>query len=221
MNTNVQNFLFDIVITAIIATVLHVHGYTISWLSVAGIFLISYPWKMPRGDVYSLWGGCSDEDIYSLFGVYQNAKVSARSICGFYQVAGNTAVSITGVLFSQRADTVVQGVTVSVYQNAKCGSATQWGGVSFYQTATSDAIQFLGVSFVQYAIRAFQFLGICVFQLGEEYADQTCGIILIQIAERASADQFAGIAVYQEGGYGVTQKFGIPLWQRVVGCADD
>lgn len=221
MNTNVQNFLFAVVVTTIIATVLHVYGYTIGWLSFAGIFLISYPWKMPSGNIYSLWGGCSDADIYSLFGVYQNAKRSARSICGFYQVAGNKAVSITGVLLSQRADVVVQVATMSVYQNAKCGDAFQWIGISFYQTATCDAMQFFGVSFAQYANRVFQFLGICVLQLGEDVADQACGIIVIQIAERASAGQFAGIAIYQEGGTEVTQKFGIPLWQKVVGCADD
>ena len=72
------------------------------------VFLISYPWRTSEGNVFSLWGGFSDEDIVSLFAIFQSAKVNALNIFGvcLYQ-RGTQIVQIIGLNIIQWGDTTV------------------------------------------------------------------------------------------------------------------
>lgn len=231
MNTNVQNFLFTVVVTFAIASGMHAFNFVIHWYTIVATFLLSYPWKMPSGNVYSLFGGSSDKKIYSLFGIYQIAEYDAFCLTGvlLYQSAGN-ATQIFGISFMQIAEE----------------KATQLGGICFLQEGERSARQFLGIAGFQRAHEVEQFaglviaqhgtdvtqgFGICIIQSGQLYASQIAGIIFFQLGHESWADQVfgingyqyskgsasqgVGILIYQQGGYEAKQGFGIPLWQKI------
>ena len=74
-------------------------------LEFLGIFLLSYPYEMKSGNVYSLWGGFSKSNIVSLCAVFQFAEGNAFSLLSIciFQKAERTAVSVFGFVFIQGA----------------------------------------------------------------------------------------------------------------------
>lgn len=165
MNTNVQNFLFGVFMTLLVVFTLQFYDQPTPWFIVLVIFIFSYPWKMPSGDIYSLWGGISDENIFSFFAIYQNAKIEAFSIFGIllYQ-KGHTALQLFGISFYQNANTHAgQWVTICYLQ--KGGDVVQLFGFAFFQLAKQDVEQIFGISCYQRGSRTVkQHFGIPLWQ---------------------------------------------------------
>ncbi len=105
-----KNFIFTLIVTGILTFLdqyFVVTGLN-TWMSGTAIFLLSYPWKISK-HVYSLFGGYSETNIYSLVGIFQKAGNDAIQVFGFslFQKAGNDAIQRFGFRF------YVQGNLVS------------------------------------------------------------------------------------------------------------
>ncbi|MDE2439248.1 MAG: hypothetical protein KGN01_07715 [Patescibacteria group bacterium] len=140
-----------------------------------------------------------DNNVYSLFGVWQDAGHDAVNLTGIslYQRAGHNAFQIAGVSLIQYAESVGQMI-----------------GVSFLQYAMDEALQIVGISLFQYGNRANQMCGVSAWQEGLDLVVQVCGISLFQLAEN-SIEQGFGIVFYQSVAIGTAcQYIGISFFQK-------
>lgn len=130
--------------------------------------VLSYPISI-QGNLFSLWGGSGPADVYSLFGVYQDA--------------GKNAFSISGVLLHQRAEGFAfQLVGLVVYQRAT-EDVGQLVGIALYQRSGHDAGQFLGIIVVQDAgEESYQFLGVSLFRRSRETDNPVFGLCYLNFA---------------------------------------
>lgn len=231
---DIKNIILALIMTAIVYTIL-IHfdqkpSWLPTWVFVTGIFLISYPWRIGK-DVFSLWGGWAEGNVFSLFGFVQNAGVDAFSVVGIYlyQIAGHDADHVFGISLYQRAgNSARQGITLSFYQEATRHNAYLALGISLYQNAGNNATQLFSLSFIQRSYDfTFQFIGISVFQnsmgvvlhcggisiiqMANEETSQAFGLSFVQISETHIAKQGIGVVLFQRGGRGTEQLFGIRL----------
>jgi hypothetical protein len=162
-----QNFVFALVMTVLLSSLLSLLGQVVPIRGYLLIFLISYPYEI-KENVWSLFGGFSEKgSVYSFFGVYQKAERDAFQIVGLclYQKAGNDAF---------------QGAGLCLYQKAE-RDAFQVVGLCLYQKAGSDAFQFIGLCLYQKAgSDAFQFIGLCLYQKAARVTNHTLSISVVR-----------------------------------------
>ena len=170
-NHNVRNLVLTLVMGFITTTVLikfgFINGHWYLWLMVFA--LLSYPWSVPSGNIYSLWGGSGDADVYSLFGVYQNAGKDAFSLLGFllYQRASEFAGQGIGVVVCQRSEQTLSQVI----------------GIAVYQKARYDAVQFMGlIGYQDCGELSEQMLGISIYRQSESQPVPTCDWVFLNFA---------------------------------------
>ena len=159
-------------------------------------FLISYPYKVKSGTVYSLWGGFSDGDIRSLLSVFQVAKENAFSLISLslYQRAGKTASSGLGINLIQRAEDSLLVFGISIFQYANEG-AKHYLGISLFQKAEDKALFVFGLSGIQTSRLALQGITLSFIQLARETAEQEMGVGLYQKAP--CVRHFIGLLLFQ------------------------
>ena len=195
-----KNAVFASVMATVVYVTLGFFGHRPSPWQLIALLPVCYPWKI-GSNTYSLFGGFSEGNIYSLFGVIQDAGKDANCFIGLlYQRAGGNATQIAGI---------------SLYQKAG-KDATQFFGISSYQIADAVALQCIGVMFCQESVKSSagqvvglstyqksrhrdvcQIIGIAIWQDGHLNAGQGFGVVLCQKAETVS--QAAGISFWQDG----------------------
>lgn len=197
------NVLFAVVMAAVVWSAVAVGGYLPNWWQTIGILLLCYPWKI--GDnIWSLFGGINNQgSIYSLFGVYQNAR--------------KTAFQVSGLCLFQKGFDVFQLFGFCVFQNGR-QDAHQGFGLCLIQVAEESAAQGIGLCVVQHSKGgAFQMLGICVVQYGEAAAEQPIGFCGWQIGE-ILAGQGIGFCFLQYSNKLVVHGCGLCVCQEARSC---
>ncbi len=124
-----KNLIFGSVMTCIILYFLnpYISYFPWTWILLIriGIFILCYPWTGDDGNIYSLFGGFSENDIYSLFGIIQVTKGSA--------------CSIFGIALFQKGEKTYQVGGIVVYQQAKVESGQIFGIVLWRDSPSQDS----------------------------------------------------------------------------------
>lgn len=170
-----RNFVFGLVMTVVVMAVWVLisgrkfHGVT-GVVSVLLIFLASYPWTAGKsGNVYSLWGGFSDKDIYSLVGIFQRAEGDAVTIFG---------------LGYQRSLTGLVGSIVGVSYLRSASESSQVLGIS-YLVSNLFANQFLGICCLWSGDSVDQLFGLVLFSRGKRQPHSGSIVIMDIVAKGA------------------------------------
>ena len=129
-----KNFFFAVIMTVLFANIDSHLGHNWKWQGYLLIFLLSYPWESPDGNVYSLWGGFSKKNIYSA--------------CALFQVAEIKAVSIFGLNVYQGALHVWQGIGINFIQYGKEKVDHKIGFV-FYQEGTQVSDSTMSITVIR------------------------------------------------------------------------
>lgn len=198
MKVNV-NLVFGLLMTTLVFFGLSGLGYHLGVLGFVGLALLSYPWTMASGNVYSLWGGVSERNICSFFGVFQKAE--------------NSAVQVLGISIYQRADTTLQVFGLSLYQRAD-DEAAQIFGVSFYQRSSGKAAQLLGITIYQQAVvESTQGAGVAIYQ--KSSGGDIYGLFGITLWKQASQniEQVLGLGFFQRAD-AINQRVGVTLIRK-------
>jgi hypothetical protein len=154
-----KNFLFALVGTIVTLLVMCYVNVEINWSRAVICFFAWMPYRIGKHH-YSLFGGFSENNCYSLFGLFQKAGVDAFQVIGFslFQIAGNNATQGIGISLYQKAvNYAIKLFGISLYQKAG-NNATQGIGISLYQKAGNHATQGIGISLYQ---KAKQFSSKC------------------------------------------------------------
>ena len=192
-----KNFCFGVIMAFFIGIFLENYVCEIGPWRFLMIFLISYPYKVKSGRVYSLWGGFSDGDIRSLLSVFQIAEENAFSLISFnfYQRARKNAVSGIGINFFQRAwenASIVAGISVFQHANEE---AKQHVGVNLFQKAGGLATFSFGLVGIQSGNKVEHGIGASLIQLGREKAELEMGVCFFQKAPWVR--HFLGLILFQ------------------------
>lgn len=99
-----KNFLFALVGTIATLLVMCYVNVEINWSRAVICFFAWMPYRIGKHH-YSLFGGFSENNCYSLFGLFQKAGVDALQDIGFslFQIAGDTAWQSVGISLYQKA----------------------------------------------------------------------------------------------------------------------
>lgn len=186
-----RNFLFALVMLAVVSTGIYLSNHTLHVWQAGLIFLTCYPWTI-NGDVYSLFGGFSKNSIYSLIGIFQVTE-EGHAFCGIallsVQWAHEDAVQFLGFSLFQYSESggAVQIIGVSMIQISEWHGAGQFIGIILGQSGETSAYQYLGIALCQESERgnAEQFFGIVGAQDAKEFVSQEAGIVIVQSANRA------------------------------------
>jgi hypothetical protein len=151
MNIN-KNFFFALTGTLLSVFILSFY-IDLYWYEVVAIFLLWLPYKIGKNH-YSVFGGFSENSIYSLCGIVQSARCDAFQFLGIslYQSAGNDAVQFFGI---------------SLYQSARC-DAFQFLGISLYQSARCETFHVVGISLYQKAKKFNNWANLQIFNKKRE-----------------------------------------------------
>lgn len=229
-----RNFVFALAMTVIITFIAGLVWHPLNLLQIGILFLLSYPWQV--GDnVYSLWGGFAEYDIYSIICVFQESrKGNARALLAFppgIQLArnGNATIAtgfaltqmsenssfVFGMILCQMANKrALLGVGFSCWQFAKKEDALNYIGFVMMQSSVeADACQLLGLIGSQNSGKdSVQLVGVILNQEGENGAGQLCGVVILQ-RSRHNLGQGIGFALIQQGD-DVSQWVGITILQQ-------
>lgn len=153
MQNNIKinwNFLYGILMGFIVLLTLETLKIQLPVWGIIGTLILSQPLVMKSGNVYSLWGGFSENSIYSLVPIIQLAKYDTIGILGvsLFQKAGNNSTVVAGIILFQSADN---------------NSGVYWGA-SILQKAGNDCRLELGMSIFQ-TFKKNSIHGICAFVL--------------------------------------------------------
>lgn len=168
------------------------------------------------GNIYTVAGNATGENVYSLLSFYQKAERDAFSVVSLgYQNAGRSAISIVSLGTYKKALTTVTVVGVDLYEKAGDMALMAFGAVA-YQNAGSDAVNIIAVSLYQKSEGdAINCLGLAVYQKAQNDAGVLIGLAGVQNAGR-NTDMIIGASVYQRahGGHAAAHV-GIALYQVV------
>lgn len=159
------------------------------------------------GNVYTILGSArSENNIFSIFSVYQDAKKDVFAVVNVgYQNAGNTALQGLGLAY-QSADNAVQVAGIA-YQNTG-NNAVQVLGLA-YQSASRDVGQIFGLAYQSAGRDALQFFGLAYQNAGRD-ADQVVGIT-IQFAGKSATNSLS-VALWKQVG---EQSMAFALWSTI------